>query len=221
MAYRNWSYTESQTVCTPSHARGRRTGSHLALAAMALLLAGCSSISIPLSGLYGGTKATDGQTIKAAPVTGVSSQALPPLAPPPPAAPPAAPTAPAASSSPPPPPAKAPLYTGSVPDANVQTAAFMPLTEDDKTIVAATLSQAMLDQEKGATVPWLNEKSGIGGLIVPVASPLKQEDAVCRAVIVSQTRNSDTQWMQAEACKPLMEGSTWRLLNVRAWRNPA
>lgn len=164
------------------------------------------------------------------PVTAVAASSLPPVP-----VNTSAPTPPAIAVARTPAPAEpAPLHTGSIAapskasapasTSTQQTALvavpvnFRALSDEDRDSVTSTLAQAMLDQERGATVPWLSDKSGHGGLIVPVASPIRQGDSLCRAVIVSITRDKATDWMQGDACKPI--DADWRLLNLRAWRNP-
>ena len=171
------------------------------LAAVLILapaLAGCGSIQVPLGNMLGGNErrpASDATgSITPIPAPRVASQPLAPLAPAPAAMPTALVEAPAERREP------------------------SPLSEAELQSVTATLAHALLDQERGASVPWLDQRSGHGGMVTPVGSPARQAQAICRAVLVSVQRGSETSVVQGNACRSL---DSWSLSDVRPFRNPA
>lgn len=164
------------------------------LLALAPALAACSAISIPLGNLAGQRRAGEETTgsITPVPAQRVASQPLAPLAP---APPPAAPATPSAARPEP-----------------------IPLSQAELDSVTATLALALLDEERGASVPWLDQRSGHGGIITPVGSPARQANTVCRAVLVSVQRGRETSMVQGNACRG---ADNWSLSDVRPFRNPA
>lgn len=207
-------------------------------------LAGCSAISIPLGDLTGRGQHNETTTVSAVPVNPVSSQPLPPL--PRPTAP--ADVDPITTGSIPKasaPPTNSPVAQAS-PDiaipynhtsqtlaqpssslASSGLASIPPakapsdlLPREDAPFVHAVLPNAFLDQESAATLPWLNQANGHGGLVVPVGSPVRQNASICRAVVISvQPKGQASDWLQANACKT--SGGDWVLNDQRPWRNPA
>lgn len=194
---------------------------------LAALLGGCSAISIPLGDVFA-QKAP--ATVSTVPVTAVTTQALAPL------------PRPAAAID------ADPITTGSIAATGATAIPYnrtpaslthshpalassglssiapakihSPLIgHDDLPLVSASLATAHLDQDSAATLPWLNEANGHGGLIVPVASPVRQGSTICRAVVISiQPRGLPSEWIQANACRS--EDGAWTLNDQRAWRNP-
>jgi hypothetical protein len=169
-------------------------------------LAGCSAISIPLGNLTGGERRPAPETtasIAPVPTQRVTAEPLAPLA---------APATPQAQPH--------PVVTSTRAPAEARPAERppSPLSEAELDSVTATLALALLDQERGATVPWLDQRSGSGGTITPVGSPARQADTVCRAVLVSVQRGRDTSLVQGNACRG---GESWSLSDVRPFRNPA
>jgi hypothetical protein len=170
----------------------------LAVLAIALAAAGCSAISIPLGQAAGRAAAparSDAEittgSIAAAPgaVRAVGEAAAPIAA-----------LAPTLRLDPVPP--EAPL-----------------LSERELETVSNTLASALLDNERPPSVPWLDQRSGHGGMILPVGSLARQNGATCRAVIVSVQRGRDTRWVQGNACRGALAG--WGLSEIRPFRNPA
>ena len=198
-------------------------------------LAGCSAISIPLGDVFGQkSQANAGATVSSVPVTSVTSQPLPPL----PrqtanveADPITTGSIPAQGAAIPysRPPASLAQSNASLTSSGL--AAIPParpapvpapalLSAEDMALVAATLPNALLDQETAATLPWLNEGNGHGGLVVPVGSPVRQGNSICRALVISlQQRGQPSEWLQANACRS--GDQAWQLGDQRAWRNPA
>ena len=197
-----------------------------------LLLAGCSAISIPLGDVFGQqTQRATPPTVSSVPVSAVTTTSLAPL--PPIQRPVIADPITTGSITPDPLPYRNTLGAGgptgtprgvlaasglaSIPS-NANTALLLPAEDED--LLRGALASAFLDQERAATVPWLNDKNGDGGLIVPVGSPQLQAGGICRAVIISvQRRTGPSEWLQANACREA-DGS-WALLDQRPWRNPA
>lgn len=156
-------------------------------AVLAMSVAGCASVSVPLGGLFAETRTTEPMTtgtVRAVPAERIPSQNLPPPA--------------------------------------IRAAAVSPDTRDlspeDREIVRATLDRAMLESERAVRVPWLNARSGRGGLIVPVGALARRGEARCRTVLVSSGEGSETRWQEAEACST---GAGWALQDLRPFRNPA
>ena len=182
---------------------GSRVGVAVRRLAAALILApalaGCGSIQIPLGNMMGGSSerrpaSESTGSIAPMPAPRVASQPLAPLSPTPAAAPMALAATPAERREP------------------------SPLSEAELQSVTATLAHALLDQERGASVPWLDQRSGHGGMVTPVGSPARQAQAVCRAVLVSVQRGSETSLVQGNACRTL---DSWSLSDVRPFRHPA
>lgn len=174
----------------------RRLAPGLAVA-LALACSGCAGFVPPRAETPERTDIGDVPTGSIrVPTTPVTSQPLPPLA--------LAQTTPAAEP---------PTQAGLPPSL---ASAF---SENDRETVHAALKTALLDQERAATVPWLNDISGHGGLISPVGPIVMQGDRVCRAVLVSIQRNSEAQWLQGMACR--QPGGDWALGDMKPWNNPA
>jgi hypothetical protein len=173
--------------------------SRLAAAALALApLGGCGSISIPLGSMFGQPQRaeTTTGTIERAPAERVAATNLPPPTPPP------GPTG------------------GSPPVARAQPHPAL-LSVEDREAVRATLAHAMLDQERAARVPWLNERSGSGGMIMPVGAPARRGDTTCRSVLVSIQKGEDVRYVQGEACRPPMAGADWTLGMLGPFQEPS
>lgn len=197
---------------------------------LASALAGCSAISIPLGDVFG-QQNHPGATVTAVPVTAVTKQTLAPL-PRPSASIEADPITTGTISAPTTAIPYGPIKAITSPSTGSTLAhsglAAVPadltpgtlLTPEDMALVSGTLANAFLDQDHAATLPWLNEVNGHGGLIVPVGAPLRQPSGICRVVVISvQPRGQAVQWLQANACR--QEGASWALSDQRAWRNPA
>jgi len=157
-------------------------------------LAGCGSINIPLGNIFGQQQQrTDQQELTTGslrvPAERVASQALPPPAP--------------AAGTP-----------------ALQLAAVQQtlLGEDERETVRATLANALLDQERAASVPWLHQRSGAGGMISPVGPLTRQGEARCRAVLISVQRGGETRTLEANACRT--QTSDWSLADLRPFRPP-
>lgn len=213
-----------------------------ACAVMAHGLAACSAISIPLGDVFGRTsQARSADTVASVPVTAVTSQPLAPL----PRPGNGADADPITTGSIARPASSANPQTSAAPSAipyqqNVSglggtsgslassgLAAIPPdkaapslISTDDLPVVTATLAGAFLDQESAATLPWLNNSNGHGGLIVPVGAPARQAGQICRAVVISvQSKGQASDWIQANACRD--NDAPWQLQAQRNWRNPA
>lgn len=192
------------------------------------LLGGCSAISIPLGDVFAQKPSgLPTATVSSVPVTTVTRQALAPLPSQTSAseadpvttgsiATPAIPYSPTRSSLTQSHPALANSGLASIPPAKLPSPV---ISADDLPLIGAGLATAHLDQDSAATLPWLNEANGHGGLIVPVASPVRQGDTICRAVVISiQPRGQPSEWIQANACR--IGAGEWTLNDQRAWRNP-
>ena len=195
---------------------------------MVPLLSGCSAISIPLGDVFAQKPAAPSTaTVSSVPVTSVTRQALAPLpgrtiaseADPVTTGSIAAPAIPYNSTRPSfsqNHPALANSGLASIPPAKLPSPV---ISADDLPLISAGLATAHLDQDNAATLPWLNEANGHGGLIVPVASPVRLGDTTCRAVVVSiQPRGQPSEWIQGNACRS--GAGEWTLNDLRAWRNP-
>jgi surface antigen len=164
----------------------------LALAATSLAVAGCGAISIPLGDLMSGNRPAQGElTTGSVPAERVPATPLPPVIT-------------QASTQ-----ASAPAAAPSQP----------LLAEKDREAIHLALRAAMLDQERPARVPWLDQRSGHGGIVAPVGSVVRQGEATCRTVLVSVQRGNDTSWVEGNACRA--PGFEWSLADVRPFRTPS
>lgn len=115
------------------------------------------------------------------------------------------------------------LTTASVPAARVASSTLPPprgatlrLSEEEQATIGAAIQSAALDQPRAATMPWLDQRSGVGGLVTPVGSPVRQGEAVCRAILISVQRGSDVGQMQGNACRA--PGHAWYVLDLRPFQ---
>lgn len=189
-------YTGKGDAVASALGAARRLGPSLAVA-LALACSGCAGLVPPHAEAPDHADIGDIPTGSIrVPTARVASQPLPPLA--------LAQTSPSGEA-----PAQAALPP------NLATG----LAENDRETVHAALKAALLDQERASTVPWLNDTTGHGGLISPVGPLITQGEQMCRAVLVSIQRNTETQWLQGMACR--QAGSDWTLGDLKPWNNPA
>lgn len=102
--------------------------------------------------------------------------------------------------------------TGSLPaEANAEPKSF---GKDDHEAILAILGEALPEKGSANSLPWKNEATGYGGMVVPLAQLTKTSDP-CRDLLISYGKGTHKDWYKGESCR---SGNKWRLNDVTPWR---
>lgn len=102
---------------------------------------------------------------------------------------------------------------GAMPGAK-QTGALPP--DGDLAYARAAASEALRRNEKDASLPWENPRSGARGTVTPIASAYSQDGHTCRNFLASYVNGGDAAWLTGEACR---EGKgTWEVRSLKPWK---
>ena len=80
-----------------------------------------------------------------------------------------------------------------------QTANLPP--DGDLAYARAAASEVLKRNEKDASLPWANPKSGARGTVTPIASAYSQDGQTCRNFLASYVSGSVEAWLEGEACR--------------------
>ncbi len=75
------------------------------------------------------------------------------------------------------------------------------LPDGDLAYARAAASEVLKRNEKDASLPWANPKSGARGTVTPIESAYSQDGQTCRNFLASYVSGSVEAWLQGEACK--------------------
>jgi surface antigen len=109
-----------------------------------------------------------------------------------------------------------PQTTGSItpPPLAKQTAKLPP--DNDLVYARAAASEALRRNEKDASLPWENPRSGARGTITPIASAYTDGGQTCRNFLASYVNGSDQAWLTGEACRE--SKGAWQVRSLKPWK---
>ena len=106
--------------------------------------------------------------------------------------------------------------TGSItPPPGVKSADDMP-PDGDLAYARAAASEVLKRNEKNASVPWENPKSGARGTVTPIASAFSQDGHTCRNFLASFVNGRAEAWLQGQACKEAK--GAWEVRSLKPWK---
>jgi len=106
--------------------------------------------------------------------------------------------------------------TGSItPPPGVKQASDLP-PDGDLAFARAAASEVLKRNEKDASLPWANPKSGARGTVTPIASAYSQDGQTCRNFLASFVNGRDEAWLRGEACKE--PKGAWEVRSLKPWK---
>ena len=107
--------------------------------------------------------------------------------------------------------------TGSItPPPGAKSADEMP-PDGDLAYARAAASEVLKRNEKNASAPWENPRSGARGTVTPIASAFSGQDGqTCRNFLASYVNGSVEAWLQGEACKHAK--GAWEVRSLKPWK---
>ena len=88
--------------------------------------------------------------------------------------------------------------------------------ENDLAVARAAVSELLSRNNRDASIPWENPRTGARGTITPVASAYSQDGFTCRDFLASYVRDGSESWMQGEACR--IHQGKWQVRNLKPWQ---
>jgi surface antigen len=86
----------------------------------------------------------------------------------------------------------------------------------DLDFAKAAVSKVLNRDDKYASQPWENPRSGARGTVTPIASAYSQDGQTCRDFLASYVNGSAQSWMQGEACK--LDKGEWEVRSLKPWK---
>ena len=106
--------------------------------------------------------------------------------------------------------------TGSItPPPGAKSADVMP-PDGDLAYARAAASEVLKRNEKNASAPWENPKSGARGTVTPISSAYSQDGQTCRNFLASFVNGGAEAWLQGEACKEAK--GAWEVRSLKPWQ---
>jgi surface antigen len=106
--------------------------------------------------------------------------------------------------------------TGSItPPPGTKQASDLP-PDGDLAYARAAASEVLKRNEKDASLPWANPRSGARGTVTPIASAYSQDGQTCRNFLASYVNGSAEAWLQGEACKEAK--GAWEVRSLKPWK---
>ena len=107
--------------------------------------------------------------------------------------------------------------TGSItPPPGAKAADELP-PDGDLAYARAAASEVLKRNEKNASVPWENPRSGARGTVTPIASAFSGEGGqTCRNFLASYVNGSVEAWLQGQACKHAK--GAWEVRSLKPWK---
>ena len=84
--------------------------------------------------------------------------------------------------------------------------------DGDLAYARAAASELLKRNEKHASLPWENPKSGARGTVTPIASAYTAEGRTCRNFLASYVRGKAETWLEGSACK---ETKGWEVRSLK------
>jgi hypothetical protein len=110
-----------------------------------------------------------------------------------------------------------PQTTGSIsPPPLAQRANRLP-PDGDLAYARAAASEVLRRNEKDASLPWENPKSGARGTVTPIASAYSDGGQTCRNFLASYVNGRDQTWLNGEACKRNKDAA-WEVRSLKPWK---
>lgn len=108
-----------------------------------------------------------------------------------------------------------PENTGSIPQpAGAKKVADVP--DGDLAYARAAASEVLKRNEKNASLPWENPKSGARGTVTPIATAYSQDGRTCRNFLASYVNAGAEAWLQGEACEETK--GAWEVRSLKPWK---
>jgi surface antigen len=108
-------------------------------------------------------------------------------------------------------------HTGSVASSPGDIAQAGQLPPDhDLAYTRAAVAVVLNRDDKYASQPWENPRSGARGTVTPIASAYTQDGQTCRDFLASYVKGNDQAWMQGEACK--QDTGSWEVRSLKPWK---
>jgi surface antigen len=108
------------------------------------------------------------------------------------------------------------LTTGSItPPPLAKQAGTLP-PDGDLAYARAAASEVLRRNEKDASLPWENPKSGARGTVTPIASAYSDGDHTCRNFLASYVQGRNEAWLTGEACRE--SKGAWRVRSLKPWK---
>jgi surface antigen len=89
-------------------------------------------------------------------------------------------------------------------------------SDGDLAYARAAASEVLRRNEKDASLPWANPKSGARGTVTPIASAYSQDGQTCRNFLASYVNGNAESWLTGEACKPAK--GAWEVRSLKPWK---
>jgi surface antigen len=107
-------------------------------------------------------------------------------------------------------------HTGSLgTHGDIAQAGHLP-PDHDLAYTRAAVSAVLNRDDKYASQPWENPRSGARGTVTPIASAYTQDGETCRDFLASYVMGSDQAWLQGEACK--QDTGSWEVRSLKPWK---
>ncbi len=97
--------------------------------------------------------------------------------------------------------------TSSIPQA---TAGLPP--DGDLAYARIAASEVLKRNERNASLPWENPKTGARGTVTPIASAYTQDGQTCRNFLASYVNGKSEAWLEGAACK---EAEGWEVRSLK------
>jgi surface antigen len=92
----------------------------------------------------------------------------------------------------------------------------MSPSDGDLAYARAAASEVLRRNQKDASLPWENPRSGARGTVTPIASAYTQDGQTCRNFLASYINGSDEAWLTGEACR--QGKGSWEVRSLKPWK---
>ena len=87
--------------------------------------------------------------------------------------------------------------------------------DGDLNYARAAAKEVLKRDEKNASLPWENPRSGARGTVTPIASAYTQDGQTCRNFLASYVNGRSEAWLEGAACKA--QGA-WEVRSLKPWK---
>jgi surface antigen len=106
--------------------------------------------------------------------------------------------------------------TGTIPPPGTKEIGQLP-PDADLAYARAAASAVLNRDEKDASMPWENPRTGTRGTVTPIATAYTQDGHTCRDFLASFVNRGSQAWVQGEACKR-QQGDEWEVRSLKPWK---
>ena len=86
----------------------------------------------------------------------------------------------------------------------------------DLAYARAAASAVLSRNEKDASMPWENPRTGTRGTVTPIATAYTQDGQTCRDFLASFVNRGSQAWVQGEACR--QQQGEWEVRSLKPWK---